>query len=614
MKKANGNKGSCKMKKIFVFVIFLSFFCFSQDKLTVNVDKEGKIDVSYKDKSIIKEGVGLNYIIFEKTDLNEEDFLKFSFEKNTENNFTLEKKGNTINYIYPWGILNLEYAREKDNFNITVNITNKTKKTIADFDFSIFNFYLPSGTVEINSPTNINAFLYYDAFRKRGNTFETTTLDNPGIIEVKYGMEKEFTDKILITCLTLNPPLNYGLRKKQDLWEFYIKGRVMAANQGETYIYPLGIPRILPNKKITFNFSIRFTDVNSDTDTIVVDIYQKFREYWKPHLEWKDRRPIGMLMLASSWEGHKSKTNPRGWFNNPNIDVFSEEGKKKFKEYALNYARNSVNILKSINAQGMIVWDIEGEEYPHAITYIGDPRMTKFLAPEMDEIADEFFKIFRDAGLRTGVCLRPTQIYYDENEKKWKHNSGAFFPEKNPLNENYLKLKPDDIPYVYFFPVVERLSRKIEYAKKRWGCTLFYIDSNGIWAPIGEEFKWQGILLWADILREIRKRHSDVLLIPEHARAPAYWSQSAKYFELRWGYPKTPDFIRKLFPGSFSIINVADVSEEKLKEWKKEVIEGVKNGDILLTHGWWVAPYTKFVGEIYKEVYKEGEINPWGEK
>jgi len=27
-----------------------------------------------------------------------------------------------------------------------------------------------------------------------------------------------------------------------------------------------------------------------------------------------------------------------------------------------------------------------------------------------------------------------------------------------------------------------------------------------------------------------------------------------------------------------------------------------------------VAPYTKFVGEIYKEVYKEGEINPWGEK
>ncbi|MCS7180010.1 MAG: hypothetical protein NZ891_01485, partial [bacterium] len=354
---------------------------------------------------------------------------------------------------------------------------------------------------------------------------------------------------------------------------------------------------------------IRFADINSDTDIIVSDIYQKFRDYWKPHLNWEDRRPIGSIFVASGWEGHKSATNPRGYFSDKTIDVFSPEGKERFKKIAIEHAKRCVNVLKSINAQGMIVWNIEGEENPHPITYVGDPRMLKILGPEMDEIADEFFKIFRDAGLRTGVCIRPTQVYFDQNDKKWKHGTGSHGPMRNPLNDDFSEIWPKDLPWWQFFPIVERLSRKIEYAKKRWGCTLFYMDTNGIFAPIGEkvsQFEW--ILLWTEVYKELRNRHPDVLIIPEFPKGPASWSQIAPYAELRGGIVSTPSYIRKLFPNAFSVINVADGPIDKRRD---EVVKAVKEGDILLTHGWWMPKFTEEVGKIYKEVYKPGAINPW---
>ena len=33
-----------------------------------------------------------------------------------------------------------------------------------------------------------------------------------------------------------------------------------------------------------------------------------------------------------------------------------------------------------MNAQGMITWDIEGQQFRHATTYIGDPRLVETLA------------------------------------------------------------------------------------------------------------------------------------------------------------------------------------------------------------------------------------------
>ena len=99
-------------------------------------------------------------------------------------------------------------------------------------------------------------------------------------------------------------------------------------------------------------------------------------------LHWVDRRPIGALFLASDF--HASPVNPRGWFNNPSLDVRGNEGAGRFRQAMLDYADRSIAILKRTGARGMIVWDLEGEAFPHKITYVGDPRLLPRLAPEAD--------------------------------------------------------------------------------------------------------------------------------------------------------------------------------------------------------------------------------------
>jgi len=592
---------------VFIFLVF-SFSSPSQNKVSVSFTKEGGVNLSYKSVDFVVDGKpDVKEIVFEKILKNENGERVYNFEKFVDKPIGIEwkEKEETLIYNYPWGNVSFQYSQKSNSFDIFLKISNKSDKTIANFDIRILNFILPE-KFEMKSPFDFWWGLGYRVAEKNKNFYEICTLEAPGIIEVKFE-----SDKFLLSCLTVYPPLNYGLRKSKDanLWEFYGKGGVLAFEKNGVFLPPLGIPRVYPNNELNIEFSVRFSDINAEPDIVCSDLYQKFRDYWKPHLDWKDRRPIGALFLASSWEGHKSQTNPRGFFSDKTIDVFSPEGKEKFKKRAIEYAKRSVEILKSIDAQGMIVWDIEGEENPHPITYIGDPRMTRILAPEMDEIADEFFKIFRDAGLRTGVCIRPTQVYFDEKDKKWKHGTGSHGPMRNPLNDDFSEIWPKDLPWWQFFPVVERLSRKIEYAKKRWGCSLFYMDTNGIFAPCGEKVdKFQWILLWSEVYKELRKRHPDVLIIPEFPKGPASWSQIAPYCELRGGIASTPPYIRKLFPYAFSVINVADGPVDKRRD---ELVKAVKNGDILMTHGWWMPNFTKEVGKIYKEIYKEGAINPW---
>lgn len=114
---------------------------------------------------------------------------------------------------------------------------------------------------------------------------------------------------------------------------------------------------------------------------------------WPMGVPWPDRRPIGALFPASNY--HASAKNPRGWFSDPNLDVTGPGGQERFRKALMDYADSCIAVLKRAGAQGAIVWNIEGEEYPHNISYIGDPRFVKALAPEMAPEAAEFFKRFR---------------------------------------------------------------------------------------------------------------------------------------------------------------------------------------------------------------------------
>jgi phage FluMu protein Com len=267
---------------------------------------------------------------------------------------------------------------------------------------------------------------------------------------------------------------------------------------------------------------------------------------WPVRVHWPDRRPIGVLFLASNF--HSSATNPRGWFNDPSLDVTGPDGAKRFRKALLDYTGRSIEILKRTGAQGVIVWDLEGEQFPHKTTFIGDPRLVGRLAPEMAPVVDELFQRLRDAGLRVGVTIRPQQLVFDVGGQ--------------PRQTQVLNIK-------------RTLLEKIDYAKAHWGATLFYVDSTG--GILRPDEVWQ--------LRSLAKQRPDILLIPEHHYLP-YGAFTAPYVALKKDDASvTANWAQRLFPKSFQALDIGDAASD----WAKIAIAR-SQGDILLFRAWTWSP------------------------
>jgi len=315
---------------------------------------------------------------------------------------------------------------------------------------------------------------------------------------------------------------------------------------------------IPPRSGVACHFSLRFAPGGTSLEELAGDIYKAYAAKYPPSLAWNDNRPVGGLFLAR--DNTKWEKNPRGWFNDDKLDVTTAEGREKFRQRLLAYADASIKVIKDTGGQGMITWDIEGDEMPHAITYLGDPRILPQVAPEMDAIADEYFKRFLDAGLRTGICIRPTTIVFAD-------------PVKYPWIKTRYGHCDDAEP-------VANLCDKIAYAKRRWGCTLFYMDTPGLYRSRNGKTSYYE--LPAPMLRTIHERHPDVLLMPEFGPT-AFYGVGSRYSEYGGNNYRTPDAVRAVYPKAFTLYCIKD--DPLYPHWD-QVVQGVAAGDILLFRGW----------------------------
>lgn len=317
---------------------------------------------------------------------------------------------------------------------------------------------------------------------------------------------------------------------------------------------PLG-----PGKTLRCTVSLRFGPPGATIGSLAGDVLRRWTAAYPFQIRWSDRRPIGELFLATSAQPHPA-SNPRGWFNNAaDVDVTSPQGRARFRARLLRYAEESIGILKAMNAQGMVTWDPEGQEFAGA-AYYGDPRLAGRLAPEAG--LEEYFQRFRDAGLRVGVCVRPQEI-------RFVHGA--------PRQED----SPDP---------ARTLLRKIDFARRRWGCTLFYVDST-----VRNEAP-----LDAEVFRRVAAANPDVLLMPEN--------ENLRYFA--YGAPlnsfqhhtvvSTPPGARAVYPRAFSVLlaGEGDVGAHRL-----EFAAAVRRGDILLFHGWWPNPNNAVIKSIYHQAH-----------
>jgi hypothetical protein len=278
-----------------------------------------------------------------------------------------------------------------------------------------------------------------------------------------------------------------------------------------------------------------------------------------------------LLMLSTSHDKVEEDwpKNPRGWFLDAHLDITTEEGRAAFQKRLLAYADNSIRILKEMDAQGMITDDSEGQEWPHACSYIGDPRS---LPPEIEPVIDLYFKKFLDAGLRTGVCIRPTR----------------------PLRSAY-GARVDQ--YEVGDPL-QNLIDKAAYVKKRWGCTIIYVDSN-----VDPVFLRP---MDATIFRKLAEAHPDVLFIPEHETTLYYAYTAPTHSYTHHGIVCTPPSVLDVYPQAFSVVYIPDRPMEP--HWQ-QFVESVRRGDILVFRGWFDDPYNENVKKVYREAGRRPPVD-----
>lgn len=293
---------------------------------------------------------------------------------------------------------------------------------------------------------------------------------------------------------------------------------------------------------------------------------------------WNDRRPISQIFLSQNQ--YRTATNPDGYLNNTQ-DTVTPAGKAAFRTNLLAFADKCIGVMKEMDSQGVIVWDLEGYSRP-GFVYVGDPRSLPTYAPAMNTVADEFFQKFRAAGLRVGVTIRPIRIFPitgAENISKWGTLGYVLYDDQK-----------DD--------VVKEVSERIAYARKRWGCTLFYMDSNGY--ETWENGKKKGVTIPAAMLKKLREMHPDVLVLPEHP-TPGGIEWTGQYAELRMGSRGTPVAEREKFPGALTVLSCGGATEELVLANWDAVAAAVARGDALFMEGWYPSAGNRMVKDLYRQ-------------
>jgi len=553
-----------------ILSIFLSMSLLSssvgaaEDQLSIKFDGKGISEINWNGRNYAVPGAfGLGWANFWD---GERQFNGLG----SSQGISIDDATSTISAEYTGVKLVCRYQIENSRLDMFVEITNKTDKPLVAVTPELARLDL------LPSPLNTDA----DSLGVLKN------IDNKDRIGLRR-LEAEGASIALIN------------------WEFSPRASVNVGSRAPSGPYPviLGLPQKLqgqhpivdnrffaqPGREIPphatdkFRVSLLFADPTASDAELSQEINAHIKKQYPMVLDWKDRRPIGTLFLANPYTGWK--TNPRGYLpgKGKNNDVTTEQGIQEFGAALMEYADKSVEILKEANAQGVIVWDLEGAEHYHPITYIAQPDKLAQVAPEMERFADAFFKKFREAGLKTGITIRPTEVVPDPKKPgKWTH-----IEVKDP---------------------VKLMDEKISYAKKRWGCTIFYLDSNVFsndW--LTPEQKKEMKVEWVmptSMLADLMKKHPDILIIPEWSRWQDY-RYAAPYASVNLGQTTTSPILRAIYPDAFRVMSI---STRALEQNWQTYLQGAMAGDVFLFNAWYRAGEYKLMTLLLAEaeIQKQG--------
>ncbi len=471
---------------------------------------------------------------------------------------TPDKKADTVDLSYPWGRISCAYGKQDDRLTMRLEVSNTSSEPLNEFSLRLMELNFPS----IPHGGTLEAGMFGFGFKGPEWRLHEGPLSMPSvadprfvvpIIQMDYGTGAlTFCSDDVDCAVDVPQSTNFPARTS---YPFIVTCRDIKS----------GTTRV-------FNVSLRFGPADAGVQDLSGDVLERYAGKYPFQVDWKDRRPIGAIFLAGPQINVPS--NPRRWIMNfGEIDVTNDKGKAAFRAALLKMADNSVQVLKDTGAQGMITWDPEGEEFGGEC-YYGNPRLVPTLAPEMEfkndgakSAIDEYFERFRAAGLKVGVCIRPQQIAMVDGK---------------PVHQ----AAEDE-------QAVQILRERIAYAKQRWGCTLFYVDSTAT------AYTW----INPDVFKAVADAYPDVLLIPENEsmRYFAYSAPLNSYMHHR--ITSTPVGARLVYPKAFSVLMAPDGDRP---EDHNALVSAVRRGDILLFNGWYMNEGAYKIKKVYLEAGRMG--------
>jgi hypothetical protein len=465
------------------------------------------------------------------------------------------KQANSIELAFAWGRVRCLYAQQGNRLMMRIEVANTGAQELNELSLRLMELNFPS--VPHGGPLEAGMFGF--GFKGPEWLLDQCPPSIPLIADPRF----------VVPIV----PVDYGtgaLNFCSDDAECAVSVPYSTNFPARTsYPFVITCRDIKPRASKTFNVSVRFGLAGAQVQDLSVDSLERYAKKHPFQLSWKDRRPIGAIFLAGPQINVAS--NPRRWtMNSGEIDVTNDEGKTAFRAALLKLADNAVQVLKDTGAQGMITWDPEGEEFPGAC-YYGDPRLVPTFAPEMEfkngakSAIDEYFEKFRAVGLKVGICIRPQDIAMIDGK-----------PVHQAADDEH---------------AVRILREKIAYAKKRWGCTLFYVDST---ATAGRPF-------YPEVFKAVTQAHPGVLLIPEN-ESMRYFAYSAPLNSyVHHKITSTPAGARLVYPNAFSVLMAADGDRP---EDHMALLNAVRHGDVLLFNCW----YHNTGAEKIKKLYGQADV------
>ncbi len=365
---------------------------------------------------------------------------------------------------------------------------------------------------------------------------------------------------------------------------------------------------ILPGQTKRYTVFMRFGSSEETAASLAPEPLALVRQAYPYIVRWSDRRPIGWWFISEGTQ--RSNINPRGYLWDATLNVSSST---IFKDRVLRKADEIITRFNAMDPrpQGILVWDLEGQEFNHAFTYIGYPNKLPQIAPEMDAVADELFKKFTNAGYVVGMTLRP-QKFGTGNELPRTCNFDA---KISTLSDIFVKLNEpfrlrgfvcsatniwtnagQNWPGTQTFindddEILELLRSKISYARNRWGAKIFYVDSTGYGG---------GSVISFTVFRKLQQEFPDILLFPENEDI-SYFGASAPYNQVNMGSADTWSRVKEVYPEAFSLIQAINDVNYADPVMYNTMVQSVKNGNILLIDAWYDGPNNKNILKIYRD-------------